>query len=989
MLKLHPPKLRTFIITLILMVIIPSMSLMLYTARQHYKTARDLAEQQLIGLVRTIAAEQNQLIAGTRQLLVRMSKLQAIQDPASAIQCHQFLEDLLGLYSLYTNFGVANANGDMYCSALTLQQHTNIGDRLYFKRTMQTHDFGIGEYQVGRVTGVPGLNFSYPFFDDQGRVKGAIFAALSLDWLQSLVIKDKLPQGTSLRIIDSNGHILVQYPHFDKYSGESIVDTPLYKYLQENRDKDSAVISDKDNIRRFYAYSPLINSDAGIYIAADVPETFLAGVVDRQFIQNTLILILLSMVISGIAWIFSRTLFLQRIQILINTAGKLRDGNLGVRSGLEYANDELGYLAQAFDSMSESLQTHIRKLELTDEELKRTNRALMTLSACNKTLIHATTVSQLIDMMCKLIVKVGGYGIAWIGVVRNNSDNEIEMLAHAGLSQDQLDSVKTTLANNELDDNPLAGAIHKNQMVILRNTKDSKYLNNTNFQTTCSHCKSMIILPFDYENRIGILTIYAAEKDAFDENEVRLLNEMVDDIAYGIHTLSNREKQLQAEEHIRHLAYYDPLSNLPNRYHLENKLTELAQATTQPLAVLLININRFKEINNTIGYHHADELLRLFSPRISNILPKNTFIARTGGDIFAVLLPSYQHYAALNAANEIHGACKEPFRISGLNLDVSVTIGISLFPEHGDDPITLIRRASLAMHTAKDTPDFIYTYDSSLDQDGPRRLTLATELRRAIEDEMLQVYLQPKVDMKTHTIISAEALCRWNHYTHGEISPGEFIPLAEHTGLITPLTLYVLHKAINLLHEWYVQDIHLPIAVNLSARNLYHPDLIPYIHQKCDEHNLPMHLLELELTESDLMLNPMLCQKTLNSLHNLGIALYIDDFGTGYSSLSYIKKLPMNAIKIDKSFVLDMQTSPDAETIVKSTIAMAHELSMLVVAEGVETKELYDKLYNFGCDQAQGYYIAKPLPGKEFLQWVKQSSWDITAIPGTNRQSLS
>ena len=978
--KLHPPKLRTFIITLILMVIIPSMALMLYAAWQHHKTARDLAQQQLIGLVQVITAEQNQSVNSTRQLLMRLSQLQITQDPAKASQCHQYLGDLLNLYPHYTNLGVVDANGVMYCSALPMDRRITIRDRLYFKQTMASHGFGIGEYQVGRVTGTPAINFSYPLFDKQGRIKGATFAALSLRWLWNLIIQNNLPQETSLRIIDSTGHILAHYPFLGKYNGESIAGTPLYQHLQRNRAKGSAVISDKDNIRRFYAYSPLINSNSGVYIAAGVPEINLADAVDKQFMQNIFMLILLSVAISSIAWVFSRTLFLQRIQILIATAGKLRDGNLGIHSGLEYANDELGYLAQAFDSMSESLQSHQRKLELTDVELKRTNRALKTLSACNKTLILATTVNQLVNLMCNLIVKVGGYRAAWIGVARGNAHNDIEILTHAGLSQAQLDCIMTTLTDNNVDDGPFGTVMHNDQMVILRNAEASTCSNNLNDQTVYFNCESMIAIPFDFDNKVGILTIYAQENDAFEENETRLLNEMADDIAYGVHSLGNSEKQLQAEARIHHLAYYDPLTDLPNRLYLENTLTDLVQETTQSLAILFVNINRFNEINNTIGYNHADDLLKLFGPRISERLPNNTFVSRTGGDIFAVLLPNCQHYAALNAAREIQIAFEEAFVISGLDLDISVTIGISLFPDHGVDAITLVRRASLAMHAAKHAPNAIFTYDSRLDQDGPRRLTLATELRRAIEGG-------PKVDLKTHRIISAEALCRWNHSEYGVISPVEFIPLAEHTGLITPLTLYVLHKTIALLHEWHIQDIHLPIAVNLSARNLQHPGLVQYIQSQCDEYLIPMQMLELELTESDLMNDPLLCHNTLKDLHNLGIALHIDDFGTGYSSLSYIKQLPMSAIKIDKSFILDMQSSPDAETIVKSTIAMAHQLSMLVIAEGVETREIYNTLVKFGCDQAQGFYITRPLPSKEFLPWVKQSTWDISYRPEAERNN--
>lgn len=984
-LRLRPPGLRTFIITLISLVMVPSLLLMLYTAWEQHRTAQHLAQQQLASLVQVAVNEQKQLISGTKQLLMSMSQLPTVQDPSRALQCQSLLMDLLKPHPYYTNFGVAGTNGDIYCSALPMDHQVNISDRLYFRRTISNKGFGIGEYQVGRITGEPSINFSYPFTDTQGNIQGVIFAALSLDWLRELVASSNLIPGTSLKIIDSNGHILVQYPTNGEDDRNVVAETSLYQHIQEHREKDGVLLTDNDKIERFYSYSPLIDSMAGIYVAAGIPEDSLTADVDQDFKRYTALMLLLSLIICGIAWVFSKSLFMQRIDTLTRAASKLRDGKLGIKTGLEHGNDELGYLAQTIDAMSESLYTHHNKLKMTSEELMRTNKALRTLSACNRTLVFAKDEQQLLDTMCQLIVEVGGYPAAYISVESDDASGGLEIIASAGTANIQAGLI---FSSNEPIHHPANTSLNE-----IRITKQKIRPDSANQHTHAQHpthaSESIISLPLQINDRKAVLNIHALEINAFDEQEVELLEEMAIDIAFGIITLANQAKRIEAEAHIRHLAYYDPLTDLPNRYHLENRLAELINQNQSPLAIMMININRFNEINNTVGYGHADNLLKSFAPRLCEILQKDTYIARTGGDIFAVILPHHQHNMSLDIALRIQAVSKEPIETAGLTLDISVTIGIALFPDHGDDAITLIRRSSLAMHAAKQTHNYISIYNPSLDQDGPRRLTMATELRRAIKENKLQLYFQPKVDINSHTVVSVEALCRWNHPQHGMISPAEFIPIAEHTGLIVPLTLWVLREAVIQLHDWVLQDLHLPIAVNLSSRNLSQPDLINYIQTLCQEHDLPISMLELELTESDIMQDTALCKHTLDQLHKLGITLFIDDYGTGYSSLGYIKQLPMSAIKIDQSFVFDMQNSSDATTIIKSTIAMAHELGMLVIAEGVENKDVYEKLSMMGCDHAQGYYISRPLPNTEFLQWLAQGSWSLRNALGTDVTRLN
>jgi EAL domain-containing protein (putative c-di-GMP-specific phosphodiesterase class I) len=312
--------------------------------------------------------------------------------------------------------------------------------------------------------------------------------------------------------------------------------------------------------------------------------------------------------------------------------------------------------------------------------------------------------------------------------------------------------------------------------------------------------------------------------------------------------------------------------------------------------------------------------------------------------------------------------------LGGLPVDVHVSIGIALYPSHGTDADELIRKMDVAMNEAKKTGNNYAIYSESQDQDAPRRLALAGDLRRAIENDELELHYQPKIDIRTGKVCGTEALARWHHPVHGVLSPVEFIPLAEHTGLIHPLTEWALETAMRQSHDWREAGLLIPVAVNLSARNLRDPRLQDKIKDRCLAWGIAPGMLELEITESDIMEDPAGALEMLTRLHEQGMPIHIDDFGTGYSSLSYLQKLPVDTLKIDKSFVADMLFNKDSATIVRSTIKLAHDLGMKVIAEGVEEKAMFSRLRTMGCDVAQGFYFGQPMPEERFRHWLKHFS---------------
>ncbi|HXV75268.1 MAG TPA: EAL domain-containing protein [Candidatus Polarisedimenticolaceae bacterium] len=436
------------------------------------------------------------------------------------------------------------------------------------------------------------------------------------------------------------------------------------------------------------------------------------------------------------------------------------------------------------------------------------------------------------------------------------------------------------------------------------------------------------------------------------------------------------------QEALRYQATHDALTDLPNRSLLTERLEHavvLARQHAWPVAFLLLDLDRFKEINDTLGHHVGDELLRKIARRLESLVRESDTIARLGGDEFAVLMPATGLDNAQQMARGLALALEEPFQVEGLALQVESSVGITLYPEHGNTPSALIRRADVAMYAAKKERQGVVVYDPEQDFTSIRLLALTGDLRRAIHDSELNMHFQPKVSARTGRPLGVEALARWRHPTHGDIPPDEFVGLAEHSGLIQPLTQWVLETALGQCARWERKGISLSMSVNLSARNLLDESLPDWLKALLESTRLPVRRLTLEITESVIMEDPKRAMDVLTELHKLGVRISIDDFGTGYSSLGYLKKLPATEIKIDKSFVMEMDRNPDDRTIVHSTIELAHNLGLSVVAEGVSSRQTWEELKRLGCDTGQGYYFSRPLPADRLVRWYREALEGIEA----------
>ena len=429
-----------------------------------------------------------------------------------------------------------------------------------------------------------------------------------------------------------------------------------------------------------------------------------------------------------------------------------------------------------------------------------------------------------------------------------------------------------------------------------------------------------------------------------------------------------------AEERIRHLAHYDELTGLPNRalfsQLLEQALSESKFAQKQ-VAVLFIDLDRFKLINDSLSHESGDAVLQQVAKRLTEALPRRDTIARFGGDEFVVLMRDCSMPTdAAETAQKLLTALAQPMMVEGQEYHLTASIGISAFPGDGENAQTIMKHSDIAMYRAKEHGKNNYQfYSAQMNVHSFERLVLERFLRRALEQDEFQVYYQPKIDLVTGCLTGMEALLRWIHPGMGMISPVKFIPLAEETGLIVPIGAWVLRAACVQNRAWQVEGLPpLRVAVNLSARQFAQDDLHATIVSVLEETGLPPELLELEITESVTMDNPEHAASLLQKLKALGIKLAIDDFGTGYSSLSYLKRFPIDNVKIDRSFIKDIPNDEDDVAITQAVIAMAHSLRLKVIAEGVEAEHHADFLREHGCDEAQGYLFGAPMPADEFRQ---------------------
>jgi diguanylate cyclase (GGDEF)-like protein len=468
-----------------------------------------------------------------------------------------------------------------------------------------------------------------------------------------------------------------------------------------------------------------------------------------------------------------------------------------------------------------------------------------------------------------------------------------------------------------------------------------------------------------------------ADKIAMGDYETEIQVSSTDEVGYLAKAMNGmREAVLQRSLRIQRLAFNDELTGLSNRLAFNQGVHQAISThadSQQKLSVIVINIHRFKPINQTLGRDFGDDLLRHVGQVLKqNVLSEQDMVARLDADEFAVLLQHTDQAKATRYADKIQQVFEQPVSVQGQAIDVRTGIGIALYPDHGVDEEALLNHAETALQESRAKKSPWIVYNTALEIDQSETLTLISDLKQAIQHDQLLLYIQPKIDITTRRAVGGEALIRWVHPEKGMIFPDQFIPFAEQTGVISDITNWMLLRACQVLADFQKQGLRLSLAVNLSTRDLNNMQLPAQIEHLLSSHGLEAKALKLEITEGSLMQDPERAELVVKKLAAMGLHLAIDDFGTGYSSLAYLRQLPVQELKIDRSFVMFMDKNSGDASIVKSTIDLAHNLGLMVVAEGIENEYVLNQLARLGCNEGQGYFIGKPMPEKDFSIWLQR-----------------
>ncbi|MES1981723.1 MAG: EAL domain-containing protein [Pseudomonadota bacterium] len=620
------------------------------------------------------------------------------------------------------------------------------------------------------------------------------------------------------------------------------------------------------------------------------------------------------------------------------------------------------------DGTLESISTIARDISVLKEHerrIMRLNRVYVMLSGINTAIVRTRNRQDLFNAACRIAVEDGQFRMAWIGML-DTSGMQVKPVAKAGLDDGYLDNINLTFSENVVDSCLLAvRAIWEKKVVVCNDIATDPQMERWRDQALRRGYRSVVVFPLVLgDDVVGVLILYASEKDFFDTEEMRLLTEISGDISFAL-------DHLEKEERLNYLAYYDVLTGLSNRTlffdHL-NLFLHVAAENNAIVGVLVMDLERFRIINETLGRHVGDVLLKLVAERLCAAGLDTHHLARISTDRFAVVVDHLAREAEIAQFLEknIMQIINRPFTVDGTELQIAAKVGIAVYPGDGADADTLFGNAEAALKKAKFSGDKYLFYTPEINAQVAEKLTLENKLRRALEREQFVLHYQPKISLKNGQIVGVEALIRWNDPGKGLIPPGMFIPLLEETGMILEVGRWALKKAMSDVGGWLQVGLPSPrVAVNVSPIQLRQKDFVRMVEIELSHTPNGAQYLELELTESLIMQDIDANIRKLRIIREMGTTVAIDDFGTGYSSLSYIAKLPVNSLKVDREFIINMPSNPSDMSIVAAIISLAHSLGLKVVAEGVETREQANLLRLLKCDEIQGYLFSPAVTAEQ------------------------
>jgi len=961
--------LRARLIVIVLMALIPSLLLMLDTAYENYRTRLHDAQQHVQHYALVANKYHESMVSETRLLLDVLKKLPQIHSPLHK-DCEPTLEKMLFGNIRYANFAVINLQGKAVCSAVPQEAATDLSDREYYKEAIRNKTLSVGDYQIGRIVNKPVQVIAQPVLDEQDNVQGVIYASLYLDWLKGVVPVNALPADSSVTVFDRQGVVLSRDPDPQSlWTGIDIKQAlPVLANVVSNRDETwLGEATGLDGVKRVYALYRFgtVDNPYG-YIMVGIPSEPIYAVINAELLPHLAIIAAAIFVITLLGWFGSEFLVLKRTRRLSQLVRAIGDGDYAARIRVE-GNDEISRLADDINTMAEKLGTSRKRIH-------KLTRIQSVLSGINSAILRIRDRDNLLQEACHIAVDHGGLSFAWIGLFEE--DGKLSHTASYGDGKAYLHQhCLPSLSNNE-SNYPCAAAVRSEKPVIFNNLKNEVNKNNWSARVVEQGYQSMASFPLlRQESLIGTVNLYSNEKNFFTEYETKLFLELSSDISLGL-------EYIDKDKSIKDLLYYDVLTNLPNRKLCEDRLQQAishAARRNRLVAVMEVNISDFRRKIGLYGNHISDEVLSIVGNLLKKQLREGDTVARLEGDVFAVV---FSDLATMDDAQFIpHKVITAmPTSVMAYQQDIHLQLnaGVAIFPDDGNDAKTLMSHASFAIVQHKSqTQHQLNFYSPQIQHTAHQRNLMELALRNALENQSeLELHYQPVVDIETQEIISFEALCRWHSAQFGSVSPAQFIPIAEESGLIVPLGEWALKTACEQVVKWNEQGFKpVRIAVNVSFRQFRDE----FFMQRLDEifnqqPGCAYDQIAIEITESEVMDNIETTVSILNQLSARNMYCYIDDFGTGYSSLSYLHNLPLDVLKIDQSFVANMVQSENSVSIVRSIIMLAKNLKLKTLAEGVETVEQLEMLRQLGCDYIQGYLFSRPMPAAELSAIMQKNN---------------
>lgn len=833
-------------------------------------------ERAATNLVQLTAAYDRTLLNDARDVLLTLANSPVLRD-GRWDECRGYLAILLGHLPRYLNVGVINADGRLACSGLPDPDSlgSQLGDRPYFQKAMQTSEVVVGEFLLGRISRIPTMVLAARVPGDSGLTAGVAYVSLNLGYLLAgAAIPDLLP-GSRLWILDRYGHVLQRIPGDASHLGERLTPYPL---LSDALFRTGYTGADDEDWAVFALAAGPRGDPRGLSVRYEMPTSALYAKA-RQALWNGLVLVGLLLCVT---------------------------------------------LLIAFNLMQRSLRRSHERERLLSQLMDVTAEAIVGLDASGRVVIANQACADRLGF--------------------SRPEELLGLAFHAHFQHRHEDGRIMLESESQIRKGCSGGTrVHVDDEVLWR-------------QDGSCFPVEYWVYPIREDNRLGFCLV----------------------------TFLDRTERRAQQLALAFQASHDPLTKLFNRGEIQHRLHDAMRgAGDGSLTLVIANLDDFKEVNRALGHDVGDRLLQVAAQRFQAVLDESSLLARLGADEFAWVLATGDEAHARAQVSALQISIREPFALNDLQIRISCSFGMAMYPAHARQPDKLLRYADMAMRRAKRDGLGIAVFNQ---QDRSRvddRLLLRAELRNALAQGQFVLHMQPKIALaqagrSLGAPLGFEALARWHHPKRGMIPPAQFIPIIEVSDLIHPFTQWVIDQALGACVRF--QEIHpgATIAVNISARNLMDEQFPQQVEAALDQHGLAPELLELEVTESVIMADPARALRTLYALHALGVRLSIDDFGTGYSSFAYLNRLPVDALKIDQSFVAGVVDDPDLRAIVRSIIEMSHTLGLEVIAEGIESQGIQDLLLTLGCDVGQGYWIGYPQPELQARQWL-QSAHDASA----------